>query len=132
MHTYFSHLSIGTFSFQWLLQRAPPLGPPSACPHTSFVINSPTRLVIILGLPPILIVFLHIYQSQTGFQQDVERMRRRDWREWRKEELTRCVDGGKERSRGKEEGVNQMDDVANLAFVMTKVGLGDTVINLTM
>lgn len=35
--------------------------------------------------------------------------------------------------RGKvEEIINQMDDVANLAFVMTKGGLGDTIIILMM
>lgn len=31
-----------------------------------------------------------------------------------------------------EERINQMDDVANLAFVMTKGSLGDTIIDLMM
>lgn len=42
------------------------------------------------------------------------------------------MDGGKERRGEEEERLNQMDDVANLAFVTTKGSLGDTIIDLTM
>lgn len=36
------------------------------------------------------------------------------------------------RRREEEDRINQMDDMANLTFVATKGGLGDTLIELTM
>lgn len=38
----------------------------------------------------------------------------------------------KKRRREKDERINQMDDAANLAFLVTKGSLGDTTIDLAM
>lgn len=49
----------------------------------------------------------------------------------RKGTFRTLVDGGKARRRDEEDRINQMDHVANLAFVTTKGSLGDTIADLT-